>query len=31
MPISVAFQTTQLTMKTRFINPYQWAGFILIE
>ena len=26
-----AFRTTQQEMRERFINPYQWAGFILVE
>jgi len=26
-----AFQTTQHEMRVRFVNPYQWAGFVLVE
>ncbi|MBL7809992.1 MAG: CHAT domain-containing protein [Saprospiraceae bacterium] len=31
MPIPEAFQVTQKEMRERFINPYQWAGFVLVE
>ena len=31
LPIREAFQTTQQIFRERFINPYQWAGFILLE
>ena len=31
MTIPVAFRTTQREMRERFINPYQWAGFVLVE
>ncbi len=30
-PIPDAFRTTQQEMRERFINPYQWAGFVLVE
>ncbi|NUQ26635.1 MAG: CHAT domain-containing protein [Saprospiraceae bacterium] len=30
-PIPEAFQQTQQEMRRRFPNPYQWAGFILME
>ncbi len=29
--IPEAFRTTQQEMRERFINPYQWAGFVLVE
>ncbi len=31
MSIEEAFRQTQLDMKDRFYNPYQWAGFVLLE
>lgn len=31
MAIPDAFRAAQKEMKARFINPYQWAGFILVE
>ena len=31
MSIPDAFRTTQKEMRERFINPYQWAGFVLVE
>ncbi len=31
MSIPDAFRSTQGEMRERFINPYQWAGFVLIE
>jgi CHAT domain-containing protein/Flp pilus assembly protein TadD len=31
MSIPDAFRNTQREMKERFINPYQWAGFVLVE
>ena len=31
MTIPVAFHTTQKEMRERFLNPFQWAGFVLIE
>lgn len=31
MTIPDAFRTTQKEMRERFINPYQWAGFVLVE
>ena len=31
LSIPDAFRTTQREMKERFLNPYQWAGFVLIE
>ena len=31
MAIPDAFRTTQQEMRERFINPYQWAGFVLVE
>ncbi|MBK8554333.1 MAG: CHAT domain-containing protein [Lewinellaceae bacterium] len=31
LPIPAAFNKTQHEMKERFFNPYQWAGFILVE
>ena len=31
MAIPDAFRTTQKEMRERFINPYQWAGFVLVE
>ncbi len=31
MSIPDAFNQTQLEMRDRFFNPYQWAGFVLIE
>jgi CHAT domain-containing protein len=31
MTIPEAFRQTQNEMKERFYNPYQWAGFILVE
>lgn len=31
MSIPDAFRSTQQEMKERFINPYQWAGFVLVE
>ncbi|MCF8247126.1 MAG: tetratricopeptide repeat protein [Saprospiraceae bacterium] len=31
MSIPDAFRTTQQEMRERFINPYQWAGFVLVE
>ena len=30
-PIPEAFRNTQKEMRERFINPYQWAGFVLVE
>ena len=29
--IPEAFRLTQKAMQERFINPYQWAGFVLVE
>ncbi|MBK8489837.1 MAG: CHAT domain-containing protein [Saprospirales bacterium] len=29
--IPEAFRNTQQEMRERFINPYQWAGFVLLE
>ncbi|MBK6824389.1 MAG: CHAT domain-containing protein [Saprospiraceae bacterium] len=29
--IEKAFHKTQQEMRERFVNPYQWAGFVLIE
>ncbi len=29
--IPVAFQDTQKEMQKRFLNPYSWAGFVLIQ
>lgn len=26
-----AFQKTQIEFRQRFVNPYQWAGFVLLE
>ncbi len=31
MTIPDAFRKTQQEMKERFYNPYQWAGFVLLE
>ncbi|MBL7808882.1 MAG: CHAT domain-containing protein, partial [Saprospiraceae bacterium] len=31
MSIPEAFRTTQNEMRERFINPYSWAGFVLVE
>lgn len=31
MSIPDAFYSTQKTMKERFFNPFEWAGFVLIE
>lgn len=31
LSIPDAFRMTQKEMKERFINPYQWAGFVLVE
>ncbi len=31
MTIPDAFRATQQEMRERFINPYQWAGFVLVE
>ncbi len=31
MTIPEAFRTTLKEMRERFINPYQWAGFVLVE
>ena len=31
LSIPEAFQTTQREMRERFINPHQWAGFVLLE
>jgi CHAT domain-containing protein len=31
MSIPDAFRNTQQEMRERFINPYQWAGFVLVE
>lgn len=31
MSIPAAFRATQKEMRERFINPYQWAGFVLVE
>ena len=31
MAIPDAFRLTQKEMKDRFYNPYQWAGFVLVE
>ncbi len=31
MTIPDAFRKTQQEMKERFYNPYQWAGFVLVE
>jgi len=31
MTIPAAFNKTQKEMRDRFFNPYQWAGFVLIE
>ena len=31
MTIPDAFRKTQREMKERFFNPYQWAGFVLVE
>jgi len=26
-----AFRATQRDLRERFVNPYQWAGFVLVE
>lgn len=31
MTIPEAFRATQNEMRERFINPYSWAGFVLVE
>ncbi|MBK8968401.1 MAG: CHAT domain-containing protein [Lewinellaceae bacterium] len=31
MTIPDAFRATQQAMRERFVNPYQWAGFVLVE
>ena len=31
MPIPEAFRATQAEMRERFLNPYLWAGFVLVE
>jgi len=31
MTIRDAFNVTQLEMRDRFFDPYNWAGFVLIE
>jgi CHAT domain-containing protein len=31
LTIREAFRITQQEMRERFINPYQWAGFVLVE
>ncbi len=31
MSIPDAFNKTQIEMRDRFFNPYQWAGFVLME
>jgi CHAT domain-containing protein len=31
MTIPDAFRKTQKEKKERFYNPYQWAGFVLVE
>ena len=31
MTIPDALQSAQKEMRERFINPYQWAGFVLVE
>ena len=31
LSIPDAFRTTQREMRERFIHPYQWAGFVLVE
>lgn len=31
MSIPEAFRTTQNEVRERFINPYSWAGFVLVE
>ncbi|MCB0520376.1 MAG: CHAT domain-containing protein [Lewinellaceae bacterium] len=31
MAIPDAFRSTQQEMRERFVNPYQWAGFVLVE
>ncbi|MBK7408905.1 MAG: CHAT domain-containing protein [Saprospirales bacterium] len=31
MPIPDAFRAAQKAMRERFINPYSWAGFVLVE
>ena len=31
MPIRAAFNATQQAMRIQYDNPYQWAGFVLIE
>ena len=31
MTIRKAFQTAQLEMRDKYSNPYQWAGFVLLE
>ncbi len=30
MPIPDAFRATQAEMRERFLNPYLWAGFVLV-
>ena len=31
MDIPAAFRTAQKQMRERFLNPFQWAGFVLVE
>jgi len=31
MAIPEAFRATQAAMRERFVNPYAWAGFVLVE
>ncbi|MCB9285179.1 MAG: CHAT domain-containing protein [Lewinellaceae bacterium] len=31
LDIPAAFRATQLQMRERFLNPYAWAGFVLVE
>ncbi|MBK7465955.1 MAG: hypothetical protein WAS56_07480 [Saprospiraceae bacterium] len=31
LSIRDAFSLTQKEMRERFINPFQWAGFVLVE
>ena len=31
LSIRAAFTLTQKEMRERFINPFQWAGFVLVE
>ncbi|MEQ1747760.1 MAG: CHAT domain-containing protein [Saprospiraceae bacterium] len=31
MPIPEAFRSAQREMRKRFLDPFSWAGFVLVE